>query len=404
VEREVAAQDLSGVTSAEMTMKVGAKKKAMLALEDGSVFRGWACGAEREVEGEVVFNTSMTGYQEILTDPSYRGQIVTMTYPLIGNYGVNREDVESGCPQVAGFLVKELCRTPSNWRSTQTLESYLKEHDIPAVEGIDTRALTKKIRTRGDMRAAISSRVQDPDELVDMARHWPGLVGLDMVSRVTCGHPYSWPPDDRVSATWERRPPPGTRAPESGFCVVALDFGMKRNIGRILHSCGCDLTVVPASTPAEDILARKPDGVFLSNGPGDPAGVTYAIDTVKKLLGKKPIFGICLGHQILGLALGGRTYKMKFGHRGANQPVMETDSGRVFITSQNHGYCVDASTLDPQRVKISHVNLNDQTPEGMEIESLGAFSVQHHPEASPGPHDHMRALFEKFLETMRQHA
>jgi len=373
----------------------------MLALEDGSVFRGWACGADREVDGEVVFNTSMTGYQEVLTDPSYKGQIVTMTYPLMGNCGVNPEDVESGAPQVAGFVVKEMCRRPSNWRATQPLDDYLKEHGIAALEGIDTRALTKRIRTRGDMKAALSSRIEDPDELVDRARQWPGLVGRDLVEMVTCREPYPWPAGDRLSHSWGRRPAPGGGREGAGLRVVALDFGMKRNIARILRDCGCAITVVPAFAGAGAILEREPHGVFLSNGPGDPAAVTYAIETVRGLLGKKPIFGICLGHQILALALGGRTYKMKFGHRGANQPVKETDTGRVFITSQNHGYCVDAATLDPCRVRISHVNLNDHTPEGMEIESLRAFSVQHHPEASPGPHDSMRSLFEKFVVYMR---
>jgi carbamoyl-phosphate synthase small subunit len=305
-------------------MKFGGRTRAMLALEDGSVFRGWACGAEREVEGEVVFNTSMTGYQEILTDPSYKGQIVTMTYPLIGNYGVSPEDVESGSPQVSGFVVRELCRYPSNWRSTQTLDDYLKEHDIPAVEGIDTRALTKKIRTRGDMRAVLSCSIEDPDELVDRARQWPGLVGQDMVSRVTCSAPYPWPRENAVSPFWERRSPPGPGSDgRPGFRVAALDFGMKYNIARIFQSCGCDLTVFPGSTGAEEILSSEPDGIFLSNGPGDPAGVPYAAETVRNLLGRKPIFGICLGHQILALALGARTYKMKFGHGGPNQPVLE---------------------------------------------------------------------------------
>ena len=373
----------------------------MLALEDGSVFQGWACGAERDTEGEAVFNTSMTGYQEVLTDPSYRGQIVAMTYPLIGNCGVNAEDVESGAPQVAGFVVRELCRRPSNWRSTQTLDAYLKEHGITALEGVDTRALTRRIRTRGDMKAVISTRVEDPEELVEKARKWPGLVGRDMVEAVTCRTAYSWPAEDTLASCWSRRPAPAGRGPGPGFRVVAMDFGMKRNIARILQACGCRVTVVPGFTDARGILAMEPDGVFLSNGPGDPAGVTYAIDTVRGLLGKKPIFGICLGHQILALALGGGTYKMKFGHRGANQPVQETETGRVFITSQNHGYCVDAATLDPERVKVTHLNLNDGTPEGLEAAGFRAFSVQHHPEASPGPHDHMQTLFEKFLAHMQ---
>ncbi len=384
-------------------MKFGGRTRAMLALEDGSVFRGWACGAQGVVEGEVVFNTSMTGYQEILTDPSYKGQIVTMTYPLIGNYGVSPEDVESGAPQVAGFLVRELCRYPSNWRSTQSLDAYLKEHDIPAVEGIDTRALTRKIRTRGDMRAVLSTGIEEPDELVARARQWTGLAGQDMVSRVTCREPFPWPAKEGLSSFWERRSPPGPGADRGpGLRVVGLDFGMKFNIARIFQACGCELTVVPASTSAEDVLSHEPDGVFLSNGPGDPAGVPYAEETVRKLLGRKPIFGICLGHQILALALGGRTFKMKFGHRGANQPVLEKETGRVFITSQNHGYCVDPSTLDPKLVKTTHINLNDQTLEGMEAEELDAFSIQHHPEASPGPHDQMRSPFEKFMNNMQK--
>jgi len=381
-------------------MRSGGRRRCVLVLEDGSVFRGWAFGAMRDAEGEAVFNTSMTGYQEVLTDPSYKGQIVAMTYPLIGNCGVNPEDVESAAPQVAGFVVRELCRRPSNWRSTQTLDEYLEEHGVVGLEGIDTRALTKRIRTRGDMKAVISSREEDPGALVERARQWPGLVGRDMVDAVTCRQPYSWPPSDTLSPSWARRPAPVRGGDGSGFHVVAMDFGMKRNIARILQACGCRLTVVPGFTGAREILALEPHGVFLSNGPGDPAAVTYAVDTVRGLLGRKPIFGICLGHQILALALGGGTYKMKFGHRGANQPVKETETGRVFITSQNHGYCVDATTLDPKRVRISHVNLNDGTPEGLEAVALGAFSVQHHPEASPGPHDHMQPLFDRFLAGM----
>ncbi len=376
------------------------QKKAFLTLEDGRTFQGWACGAEREVVGEVVFNTSMTGYQEILTDPSYKAQIVTMTYPQIGNYGVNPEDVESQGPQVEGFVVHELWKHPSNWRSSIPLDAYLKEHDIPAIEGVDTRALTKHIRTAGAMRAVLSCDAEGPGELVEKARSWPGLVGRDMVKRVSCKEPYEWPESDTLSSFWHRRWPGGTKSREKPFRVVALDFGIKFNIARIFYTYGCSLTVVPGATPAREILSMKPDGIFLSNGPGDPAGVTYAIETVRELLGKAPVFGICLGHQILGLALGAETFKMKFGHRGANQPVKDLDTGRVYITSQNHGFCVDADTLEPGKVRITHLNLNDQTLEGMEIPSLSAFSVQHHPEASPGPHDHMQDLFEKFVCNM----
>ena len=376
----------------------------MLALEDGTFFKGWACGADRDVDGEVVFNTSMTGYQEILTDPSYCGQIVTMTYPLIGNYGVNPADVESRAPQVAGFVVKELCKNPSSWRSESSLGAYLEEHGVPAIEGIDTRALTRHIRTSGAMRAFLSSVVTDRDEAVDRARTSPGLVGRDLVCRVTCDRSYAWPDEDVLSPFWERRTSPSACPDVGCFHVVAMDFGMKANIARIFRSCGCRLTVVPAATTAGDILNLQPDGVFLSNGPGDPEGVPYAAETVRELLGKKPVFGICLGHQILGLSLGAKTFKMKFGHRGGNQPVIDRDTGQVFITSQNHGFCVDPGTLDSNRVRVTHVNLNDQTLEGMDIPEVLAFSVQHHPEASPGPHDHMQPLFEKFLKNMRKRA
>lgn len=372
----------------------------MLALEDGRVFHGWAFGAHRDALGEVVFNTSMTGYQEILTDPSYKGQIVTMTYPLIGNCGVNEEDVESRRPHVEGFVVRELCRHPSNWRAQMPLVDYMEKYGLPGIEGIDTRALTKHIRTAGAMRAALSSRITNPDDLVDRARQSPGLVGRDMVREVTCREPFSWRSDNVLGPSWERRisiDAPRRREP---YRVTAMDFGIKFNILRILQTYGCSVTVVPGTTTAQEILSQSPDGVFLSNGPGDPAAVTYAIETVRKLIGKLPIFGICLGHQILGLALGGRTFKMKFGHRGANQPVREVATGRVHITTQNHGFCVDASTLDSRQVRVSHINLNDDTLEGFELTDTAAFCVQHHPEASPGPHDSMQSLFEKFTAQM----
>jgi carbamoyl-phosphate synthase small subunit len=376
----------------------GKRRKAMLALEDGRVFHGWAFGSHRDAVGEAVFNTSMTGYQEILTDPSYKGQIVTMTYPLIGNYGVNASDVESRGPHVEGFVVRELCRHPSNWRSEMSLVDYMKKHELPGIEGVDTRALTKHIRTAGAMRAALSSRITNPDDLVDRARQWPGLVGLDMVRQVTCGKSFSWRPEGVPGPSWERRM--SKEEPGGPYRVVAMDFGIKFNILRILQAHGCNVTVVPGATSSQQILAQSPDGVFLSNGPGDPAAVTYGVETVRELIGKVPIFGICLGHQILGLALGGKTFKMKFGHRGANHPVKELDTGRVHITSQNHGFCVDASTLDPRQVRVTHVNLNDETLEGMEIREAPAFAVQHHPEASPGPHDSMQSLFRKFANAM----
>jgi len=382
-----------------------ARRRACLALEDGRVFRGWACGAERDVAGEVVFNTSMTGYQEILTDPSYKGQIVAMTYPQIGNCGVNPEDVESRGPQVEGFVVRELWKTPSNWRSQGSLDAYLRESGIPAIEGIDTRALTKHIRTAGALRAVLAcgEACEESDSLVDRAREWPGLVGLDMVKWVSCREAYDWPDREGVSPFWNRRQEAlPAEGPGESFRVVAMDFGIKFNILRILATLGCRVTVVPGTTSAREILAMRPQGVFLSNGPGDPAGVPYAIEAVRELLGRIPVFGICLGHQIMGLAMGGRTYKLKFGHRGANQPVKDLESGRVYITSQNHGFCVDAASLDPGRVRVTHLNLNDHTVEGMEMPDLRAFCVQHHPEASPGPHDHMRVLFEKFLRLMRE--
>ena len=381
-------------------MRTRERRRALLALEDGRVFSGWAFGARRDGLGEVVFNTSMTGYQEILTDPSYTGQLVTMTYPLIGNYGINEEDVESRGPQVEAFIVRELCRRPSNWRATLSLEEYLTQHGIPGIEGIDTRSLTKHIRTAGAMRAALSSTVQDSDELVSRARNWSGMLGLDLVLRVTCQESRFWPANEVLSSSWQRRNPLVPGGGGERLDVLAVDYGVKYNILRILQSFGCRVRIVPAALGADEILALRPKGVFLSNGPGDPAAVTYAIDTVRRLLGRVPVFGICLGHQILGLAAGGKTFKMKFGHRGANQPVKELATGRVQITSQNHGFCVQPETLDPREIRVTHVNLNDDSLEGMEFCNVPAFSVQYHPEASPGPHDSLY-LFSRFVSLMQ---
>jgi carbamoyl-phosphate synthase small subunit len=371
---------------------------AALALEDGRVFRGTSFAAEGISAGEIVFNTSMTGYQEISTDPSYHGQIVAMTYPLIGNYGVNDEDVESDGPKVAGFVVREHCRAPSNWRSKGTFGEWLTSHGIVAVEGIDTRALTKHIRTGGAKRSCLAAGDWSDADLIEKAKAWPGLVGRDLVKEVTCSKPYAWSTGSIPSAFEPgiRNPKPGTALPRH---VVAYDFGAKRSILKCLVDAGCRVTVVPASTTAEAALALKPDGIFLSNGPGDPEGVPYAIEAARGLVGKLPVFGICLGHQILGLAFGGRTYKLKFGHRGANQPVKDLTTGKVEITSQNHGFCVDIDTLDPGQIETTHVNLNDGTSEGLRHKRLPVFSVQHHPEASPGPHD-ARHLFGRFAQMM----
>ncbi len=367
--------------------------KAVLLLEDGTWFEGKAFGARGQRCGEVVFNTSMSGYQEILTDPSYHEQIVTMTYPLIGNYGTNPEDWESRQLFVAGFVVKENCTYPSNWRSANLLDEYLAKSGVVGIEGIDTRQLVRHIRTRGAMRGIISSTEVDRKKLAEKLQEYPGLVGRDIVKDVTVDKPYEWKQgaidvlsDDRT-------------VPDPKYKVVAYDFGIKQNILRLLVSHGCAVTVVPAQTSAQEVLAREPDGVFLSNGPGDPAAVTYAIETVKSLLGKVPIFGICLGHQILGLALGGTTYKLKFGHRGANHPVQNLDTGKIEITSQNHGFCVDLNSLAGKDVELTHMNLNDNTLEGLRCEKRAAFSVQYHPEASPGPHD-SRYLFENFIHLM----
>jgi carbamoyl-phosphate synthase small subunit len=373
--------------------------KAKLALENGTVFSGEAFGAETEVTGEVVFNTSITGYQEILTDPSYAGQIVTMTYPLIGNYGVNSEDLESARPQVAGFVVKEYFDFYSNFRATGSLGDWLALHNVMGIQGIDTRMLTKIIRTTGAMRGVISTVDIDDESLVRKAKTSPQMAGLDLATKVSAPAPYSWEEVDRTLFAL----PPSAKSKLNGkrWNVVVYDYGVKRNILRRLTSYGCKLTVVPSKYSAEQVLAMNPDGIFLSNGPGDPAAVRYAIENIKKLIGKKPIFGICLGHQLLALALGGRTFKLKFGHRGANHPVKNLRNGEIEITSQNHGFAVDPKSLDPSVIEITHVNLNDGTNEGFSHRELPVFSVQYHPEASPGPHD-SDYLFAQFVQMMER--
>ena len=367
--------------------------RAILLLEDGTVFSGKSFGARGQKCGEVVFNTSMAGYQEILTDPSYNEQIITMTYPLIGNYGTNGQDWESRKVFVSGFIVKENCEYPSNWRNDMPLSEYLKANNVVGIEGIDTRKLVKHIRIKGAMRGIISSTEFGVKKLAEKLEEYPGLVGRDIVKDVTVKKPYGW--DKGVVDIFSNE----AKAAKRQYKVVAFDFGMKHNILRLLHSHGCKVTVVGAKTSAKEVLRRKPDGVFLSNGPGDPAPVSYAIDTVKGLLGEVPIFGICLGHQILSLALGAKTYKLKFGHRGANHPVKNLKTGAIEITSQNHGFCVDGDSLNAKNIKITHLNLNDNTIEGIRSEKLGAFSVQYHPEASPGPHD-SAYLFDEFLRLM----
>jgi len=371
---------------------------AKLALEDGTVYSGKAFGAPGEVDGEVCFNTSMTGYQEILTDPSYRGQIVTMTYPEIGNYGVNGEDLESAKPHLAGFVVRERSRRVSNFRADDDLHSFLVRHQIVALEGIDTRALVRRIRIRGAMKGVLSTVDRDDASLVAKAAASPGLVGRDLVREVLPDRPIQW--GEALSA-WTRLTPGvrPRREPSAGRPhVVALDFGMKWNIARHLFDLGCRVTVVPGTITADEVLALKPDGVVLSNGPGDPEPVSYAQETVRGLLGRKPVFGICLGHQLLALACGAKTFKLKFGHRGANQPVLNHATGRVEITCQNHGFAVVCESM-PAELEVTHVNLNDNTVEGLRHRKLPAFSVQYHPEASAGPHD-SSYLFDQFREML----
>ncbi len=402
---------------------------ALLALEDGTVFEGWACGAPGEADGEVVFNTSMTGYQEVLTDPSYAGQIVTMTMPHIGNYGVNGADMESRGIFARGFVVREMCSEPSNWRSEESLPGFLARHGIVAIEGVDTRRLTKHIREAGAMRAVISTADLDPASLVAKAKASPGLVGRDLVAEVAASERYKWGtagPEGRVPVDT------GVLPVRPKYRVVAFDSGIKYNILRRLAEAGCDVLVVPPTTSSADVLAENPDGIFLANGPGDPSAVEYLYGTLRELIAEKPLFGICLGHQMLSLAVGAETYKLKYGHRGGNQPVKNLLTGRVEITSQNHGFCVDFGSIGglvPEesgglehaagdlgawsaagvapvvrsaefgRVQLTHVNLNDMTTEGIRLLDAPAFSVQYHPEAAPGPHD-ARYLFGVFTRLM----
>lgn len=370
--------------------------RGILALEDGTVFIGRGFGARATVVGEVVFNTAMTGYQEILTDPSYRGQMVVMTCPHIGNVGVNEEDVESDRPQVAAFIVRALSPAVSNWRAKESLDAYLARHGVPGLHGIDTRALTRLIRTKGAMKGALSTEEGiDPEALVEMARAWEGLEGRDVVREVTCAAPYEW---TEGSGCWQ---PYGFHPdPEPRYHVVVYDFGVKRSILRRLVDRGCRVTVVPAYTPADEVLRLQPDGILLSNGPGDPAGLPGIVNTVRRLLETGiPMFGICLGHQLIAQAIGARTYKLPFGHHGSNHPVREEATGRVRITAQNHNYAVDPDTLNPREAIITHINLNDGTVEGLALRDRPVFSVQYHPEANPGPHD-ADPLFDQWVQRL----
>ena len=359
---------------------------AWLVLEDGTAFRARSVGADGEVFGEAVFNTSITGYQEVLTDASYKGQIVCMTYPHIGNYGVNEEDAESRRPWVEGFIMRECSPVASNYRAQEPLEAYLKRHGVVAIDGVDTRALTLALRQQGSMRCGLSTTESDPERLLSRVRAVPDIIGVDLVKEVTCQQPYEWP-----------------MASSDRFHVVVMDFGVKYNTLRRLAAEGCRVTVLPAATSASDVLAHQPDGVLLSNGPGDPAAVPYAVATIRQLMGRVPIFGICLGHQLLGLAYGAETYKLKFGHHGGNHPVQNMRTKKVEITTQNHNFAVRVETIPGGQVDMTHVNLNDQTVEGMRHKTLPILSLQYHPEAAPGPHD-ARYMFGRFTELLEAHA
>ncbi|HEV2298265.1 MAG TPA: glutamine-hydrolyzing carbamoyl-phosphate synthase small subunit [Candidatus Acidoferrales bacterium] len=366
-----------------------------MALEDGRVFKGRAAGARCRRGGEIIFNTSLTGYQEVFTDPSYSGQIVCLTYPHIGNVGANPQDEESARPYIEALVVRDFSRVASNWRASETAQAYLERHKIPVLWDMDTRALVRHIRQAGALRGIVATDGTDAEALVREARALPTMAGQELASRVTCAKPYRWA---QGPVEFEARADGGA---EKKYKVVAYDFGIKQNILRQLVDHGCDVTVVPARTSAEEVLAMKPNGVFLSNGPGDPEPITFAVENIRKMIGRVPIFGICLGHQLCGLALGGRTYKLKFGHHGSNHPVKNLLTGKVEITAQNHGFAVDPESLPSSDVEITHVNLNDHTNEGMRHRSLPLFSVQYHPEASPGPHD-ARYLFEQFTGLMQE--